>query len=649
MPPVFRAIAAAAAAALMGALALVAAYARDPGLTFEMDAPLPAYVTGIHGSERDGETSFAWTRDRVSVDLRRLDRRSPWSCSLRFRGPRPEGSPAPTVDVLVDDARVAGAGASAEFHDLGFTIPAGQRGLRLQLNIAPTFTPGTADTRMLGVQIDRLQCRPAGLALPPAWPLVQTTFAAAFVGGMLVLLGFSLGAAILCAAVVAVGAGALLVTGGAIYSNYSNTVANLAVWITLLTGIVISMVQRAAGRTFSAAARWVFAISAVALIVKLIALLHPAKPVIDAMFHAHRLDDVIGGRRLFSQPFVGGVEMPYAIGLYVFAWPWAWVTENHMALVRAVTAIADVLAGALLYPVLVRAWADRKSAALAVLFYQLAPLGYAVLGNANLTNLFGQSAALGAMAAAMTWNLSLRRVVVLLAFAAVVALPFLSHVSTITTLIATLGLLVVLYWWRGDAARKSAAYGMAAAVAIALAISWFVFYRHFGGEIAAAFARMFSGGASGEAAATAAEAARGFMGTGDRLRDLVSQAVSSVGKPMVLLAAIGVWAIWRRGVRDRVVSGLFAWAGVWFVFSVSTVFSPVDPEFVRYAAELLGRINLATIPMVAILAARGASAGWDESVSLPEQVRRPLRAASVILIGWSGWIAWNSLLGWFSR
>ena len=641
-----RVVIAGVVGAALGAGALIAAYSRDPGLSFEMDAAPPAFVAGVYGSERDASGTFVWTSDRVVVDLRELDRRSPWSCTLRFRGPRPEGLPPPLVDVFVDTAKVASVLAPAEYLDLGVNVPAGGKALRLTMNVSPTFTPKTADTRRLGVQIDRLQCRPAATAWPPAWPLMRTAFASGFAGLMFVLMGLSLGAALLSSAFVAIGAALMLTTAAAVYGGYSSTIANLTVWIALLTGVFITSAERVANRRFTPAARAVFVISVVALILKLFGLMHPAKPDIDVVFHAHRLEWVMGGKYYFTQPFVGGVQMPYAIGLYVFAWPWTWLISNHVALIRTVASASDVVAGALLYPVIVRAWGNRKTAVLAVLFYQLAPLGYAVLGNANLTNLFGQSVALVVVAAAVSWNLDVRRPVMFAAFTGLVALAFCSHVSTITTLLATLGLIVLLYWWRGDTVRKRAGVAIVIASAAALVAAWLIYYRHFAGEVAAAFGRMFSGGA-GPNAATAAEAAHGYMGTSDRARDLLSQAVSSAGWPMVVLAAIGVWFLWRRDVRDRLVSAMLAWAAVWTMFSASTVFSKVDQEFVRYTTEFLGRINLATIPLVAILAAKGAASGWDDDT--PSGARTPLRAVAVVLIGWSLWIAWHALIGWFSR
>ena len=363
------------------------------------------------------------------------------------------------------------------------------------------------------------------------------------------------------------------------------------------------------------------------MLLKLIGLMHPAKPDVDAIFHAHRLTDVIAGRRYFTQPFVGGVQMPYAIGLYVFAWPWTWLVTDHVAVIRTVTAVADVGAGALLYPVLVRAWASRRAAALAVLFYQLAPLGYAVLGNANLTNLFGQSVALVVVAAAVSWKLDLApRRLASAASPALVTWAFCSHVSTITTLLATLGLLVVLYWWRGDrdaqARRRSR---LSLSVAAALVVSWFIYYQHFSDEISGGVRAACSPAAPAPNAATAAEAARGYMGTSDRVKDLagagrvqrrVADGACSRRSALAVCGGEAFAIAWRPRCWPGRPSGS--------VFSASTVFSHVDQEFVRYTAEFLGRINLATIPLVAILAAKGAAAGWDDAT--PSGVRTPLRA-----------------------
>lgn len=639
-----RAIATVVLSAAIGVLSLVVAYGRDPGIALEFDAPLPAFVSGFHPLERDGQTTFAWTTGFADVRLDRLDRSDAWSCSLRFRAFRPEGAPQPTVDVRVDDARVATAPASPEFQELAFALPADDaRTTRIGLTIAPTFIPGGGDPRDLGVQVDRLACNPSGLPRPPSRSLEY----AAAVGIMAVMLLLARIPALLvlgATTTVSVASAALLTISAAAHGEHAQTVMQVVLLLSFGMALAISIADRTGGARLSTAARVAIVVSGVALLIKVCALLHPSKPIIDAVFHAHRLQAVTEGHYLFTQP-VAGAQMPYAIGLYIFAWPWTWLFANHVAVIQVVAASADVAAGLLLYPVVRRAWDNRAAAILAVLAYQLVPLPYAVLGNANLTNMFGQSAALAAIAAAIGWRLDWRRPIALAGFAAIVGWAFSSHIGTITLLSTTLAVLAVMYFWGGGRERRRAAYSIAIAGAIAAVAAWLVYYRHFQDTIIAAFSNMFAGEAS--AASAAADAVRGYMTPAERLWNLLVQAVGSAGWPLVILAVIGAWAIWRRGTRDRLVSAIIAWTVVWLMFSLSTVVARVDKEYVRYAAEFLGRINLATMPLVAVLAGRGAALGWDEDC--PRSARGPLKLAAVALLAWATYGMWNALIGWFYR
>src|SRR6188474_2640086 len=112
MGAIGRSVIAAIVGASLGAGALAAAYARDPGLSFEMDARMPRFVSGIYAGEHDASGSFAWTSGQVVIDIDDIDRRSPWSCTLRFRAPRPPGYPVPTVDITVDEARITSVPAA---------------------------------------------------------------------------------------------------------------------------------------------------------------------------------------------------------------------------------------------------------------------------------------------------------------------------------------------------------------------------------------------------------------------------------------------------------------------------------------------------------------------------------------------------------
>ncbi len=102
-------------------------------------------------------------------------------------------------------------------------------------------------------------------------------------------------------------------------------------------------------------------------------------------------------RYFFTQPMPGGVTFPYAIGLYVFAAPWTVFTHDHVTLLRVIVCSAQAVAGALLYPVVVKAWSDRAAALTAVVLFNVVPLPYGLVGNANLTNTFGEAVALTAM------------------------------------------------------------------------------------------------------------------------------------------------------------------------------------------------------------------------------------------------------------
>lgn len=615
-------------AGLIGLAAVLIQYTLRPALVFDMDRPLPSFVQGIHGAERDGPLTFAWTAERVEIHLDGLNRAGAWFCTMRYRGDaRGPGLPPPAVDVTVDDARVAGGESAPDYQELAFRIPEADRsGARIGMTIAPTFVPGGSDTRTLGVQVDRIGCRPEGLALPPGRAMAAAGGAAAFTGIVLAIAGVSIWGVLLVALAMGLGGAAMLTIDGGAYGAYPQVMVRTALWTSVVVAGLITALDRLARERLSSAARAVCIISGVALWLKLIALLHPSKPVVDALFNAHRLEWVLGGKYHFTQPFIGGVEMPYAIGLYLFASLWTWITSDHTALIRGVTAATDVAAGALLYPVVLRAWGQRRTAVLAVLAYQLPPLAYAVLGDGNLPNIFAQSMALVTMAAAVTWSLAPRHVASLAAFAALLAFALASHVSTATTLMATLGALSVLYFWRGDLARRRSAVAIVLAMILAALLAWLGFYRHFGNEFAAAFARMFSG----ETGAPPGMA-EGYMSTGTRIINLLSQVVSGAGWPLLILAVFGAIDLVRSGVRDRLTSAVAAWTLVWLVFSASTVFARVGDEYVRYAAEFLGRINLATLPLIAILAARGANRPW----------------LGIVMFGWAIALAVQNWIGWF--
>ena len=134
-----------------------------------MNADLPRNVSGLYPPEHADATSFAWTAAQVKVALPGADRRMPWECSLRFRGGRSTLDLQPTVDMAVDGITRGRQAATNDYEVLAITAPPSVRqGLTLIITSSNTVVPGPSDRRELGVQVDRLECRPQGRGL--VWP-----------------------------------------------------------------------------------------------------------------------------------------------------------------------------------------------------------------------------------------------------------------------------------------------------------------------------------------------------------------------------------------------------------------------------------------------------------------------------------------------
>jgi hypothetical protein len=400
-------------------------------------------------------------------------------------------------------------------------------------------------------------------------------------------------------------------------------------------------------RPLTTAARLAIVVSACGFYLKLAFLLHPDKDVVDAVFHAHRLDWVLAGRFYFTQLSTSATPFPYAIGLYVFSAPWSLLTQDHVALLRIVVCASEAVAGALLYPLVVRAWDDRAAGVLAALLFQLLPLPFTVIGNANLTNAFGQSAALVTMIAAMSWAFVPRFGAAWMGLTALAALAFLSHVGTLAFLLPTLVVLSVLYYLsRTSGFRPRAAPVLTASLA-AFALAVGLYYAHFGSvyrpHIEQARAAMLG------PSQTAAPAVRptgpppsGEPGRRPPLRLGVKgawdQTRGSLGWPIIILALAGAIRLVLRRKVDPLVLGLSAWLVSCAIFLGWSILRTVEPRYVQDAWEFIGRVELATSPAAAVLAAAGAAWLW--------RLARPLRLVSVTLVCGAVWLAARALSAW---
>jgi len=200
----------------------------------------------------------------------------------------------------------------------------------------------------------------------------------------------------------------------------------------------VTLLQSARRERLRNTARFAIAFSAGALYLQLLALLNPSKPLVDALFHAHRFEYVLAGRFYFTQLSTSATPFPYAIGLYLFAAPWAFLTGNHVALLRVIVSAAEVMAGALLYVMVVRAWGQRLVGAVAVALFSLVPVSYGIIGNANMTNAFGQAVSIVTIALVTVLAERLRRVGPFVGVVLLATLGLMCHVSTVVLLTSTL-------------------------------------------------------------------------------------------------------------------------------------------------------------------------------------------------------------------
>ena len=644
-----RAICVAALGAIAGAACLALAYLWHPEFAIEMDRDLPRNVTGIYPPELiPGGESFAWTGRSAKVSLQGLDRRVPWQCSVRLRGGRTPPLSQPMVELGIDGIAVATRMATNTFEDFEAGVAQSARdGLVLTIGVSSTFVPGPGDTRELGVQIDRIECRPAEghLALPPQRGYANGLLAGAIFGAAFGAIGITAGSAVVAVVLLALAQAFPLSSGPAPYAAYADRAPWLAFWIAAAMFASVTLFDWGRRQRLRQTARFALAFAAAALYLKLLAILHPATPLVDAVFQAHRLEWVLGGRYFFTQQMPGGVQFPYAIGLYVFAAPWSALTRDYVTLLRIVVCAAECVAGLLLYPVIARTWGDRLAAAIAAALFTAVPIAYWVVGNGNLTNAFGQAIALVAVTIVVLLSRERVNAAHAAGWTALIALALLSHVSTFALLGATVAVLIVLFGVLGGSPLRRATVALAVALAVAATFSVGIYYRHFG-EVYVTALKVRSSAASidsqspvvnsapGSQDRRAAAAAPFHLRAARSLR-LVGQ---SIGWPILLLAFVGAWRLGSQRARDPLRLALAAWA-VTFVVFVAVGVMRVGPEYERYSLEFVGRVAHATYPAAVITAGLGAAWAWRSGPAIRAIVLVLLAAAMAGSI--SEWIRWR--------
>lgn len=624
-----RAIAAAIIGALAATLFTTLLYVRNPRLQIDFGISPPRIVSGIHPDERDDAAgiTFAWTGEDAAIRLPGLDRRSDWILSLRVRGARSGSTANPDIAISADGVLLSRHATSAGFETVTATVPARPerpRGLTINIRASSTFVPGPGDPRTLGVMLDWIALEPRGIVLPPQEIVTGGALSTALLGAAVALLGATPGSAIGAALLIAAAQGGVLTRGFAPFSDTADVAVTLSATIAITMVVLVWLRDRFARQPLRNTARFALTFTAFALFLKLLVLLHPNMPIGDALFHAHRYQDVLDGKLYFTSIAPGNYNFPYAPGLYVAAAPLGGLASRglgNVALLRVFVMTADAIAGLLIYLAIARGWGNRLAAAIAVALHHLVPLGFGIVLGGTLTNVFAQSMSVAALVVLSAPSVRLERPWTVGALIALLAAAFMSHTGTFAILSLTVFVTAVLFAWRGGPALRSPALAAALAGVAAIAVSVLVYYGHFIDTYRTELARIGQ-----ETAAAAPDA--GGRSIADRAAAVPFYVNAYLGVPNLILAGWGALTLWRRGARDRLTLVMTATAVTCLAFLVLGVVTPVDM-----------RHYLAALPAVVVFAAAGAAAAWRGGGKE--------RAVSLLLLSWAVWMGiqvWYSAL-----
>jgi hypothetical protein len=602
-------------AGLAGVVWLALFYGLNPNLVVDFDTAPPALLTGVYPNERDpvSGASFAWTGEDVTLRLAELDRRVPWNLELRVRGARPQPAENPELIVVADGVQLEPRRTSSDYQNITVPVPAraDRRGLTITIRVSSTFVPGGSDRRSLGVMLDRLQLSPTGIVVPPRRAFAGAAAASAAMGAAIAALGVTAGSAIGAAMAIAAGIASAIARGFAPYTNFPDVASRAGISIALTLVLGTAIVRARMRAPLRNTARFSAAFSASALLLKLLILLHPDMPVGDALFHAHRFQELLGGRLFFTSVAPGDYLFPGAPGLYVFSSLFSHLVSRgpaDMALLRIVCATSDATVSILLYSAIVRVWRDRLAGACAVAIHQLIPLDFGVLALGNLTNAFAQALSVVALVMMASASLQIARWVPWLCFTAILVAAFLSHASSFAILAGACLATAVLFRRRGGSALQPAANAILVSLAVAIATAVALYYSHYAETYRTQLARLFSEAARG----APDEAGRGIL---TRFFWVPRYLYLSFGIPALILAAWGARVRWRHRQSDQLTLSILGWTMACTAFLLVGIVSPLG---VRY--------YLALLPVVAVMAGFGASAGWSAGGYA--------RVAATVLLAW---------------
>jgi hypothetical protein len=98
----------------------------------------------------------------------------------------------------------------------------------------------------------------------------------------------------------------------------------------------------------------------------------------------------------------------------------------------------------------------------------------------------------------------------------------------------------------------------------------------------------------------------------------------------------------RRRPFDPFAWALVAWIAAWGLLLAATTVMRVDTAYQRYAAEFLGRVNLAGYPAAAVLGGMAVGDAWTRRGALGWRVVVSVGLVAALFAGAANWRAWFS-------
>ena len=615
-------------AAISGALAfylfLAAYYPAASAILVRTDGDLQAIGRGFYPFEQNPDVTYAWTSPHAELTIPSLDRRIDWRLTADVSIWRPPGVPRPRVVISVDGVPVLDRVIRGPFAlDIPVSRRSGASHASIVIDTVPAFVPGPQDPRKLGIAIASISIAPAsGTPLPPAQTAAAGMLAIAILGAVAAFLAVPPVALGVSVVVIAWSQAWLMTRGIAPHVAYPSHVSLLAA---ALGGGALAfawIVKRVSGDKLDPMAAAVVALSLGACYLKLMVLLHPGMPIGDGVFHAHRLEYVLGGRLYFTSVTPDNYVFPYPILLYVVAAPLSFLasdTLDRVSLLRIISTLADAGAGLLLYWMIVRTTSDRLAALASVAWYHCIPITSWIMTWGNLTNAFAQSLFVASLAlvAGLPVEGHRRQTVVLLALLAAAAM--LTHPSTFAILAAVMTAAGCLFFWRGGDLRSSGR-GVLVATMLAVVTAVGLYYAWFPSVYLSEL---------GRAASEAGSRATSPASLGMKITRALALANTYFGAAAILASAIGAWRLSHAESSPRLTWLLLAWAGTCFVFLAMGILTPID---MRY--------HFAAFPVLAIAAAFASAWAWRGGIFL--------RVAATLLTGtavWQGMSRWMGVVG----